>query len=135
MVETPTSGSRLALVSLLMSASPDLATLQERLRRFRDEREWSQFHTPKNLAAAIAVEAGELQELFLWANEAGAHAVLDGRGADVEDELADVMIGCLNFADATGIDVLDAVARKIDRNETRYPVERSRGHARKHTEL
>lgn len=109
--------------------------VQARLERFRDERDWAQFHSPGNLAKAISVEAAELLELFLWSSGKGDEAVLDERRAQVEDELADVMIQCLNFANRADIDVLGAVGRKIEINEERYPVEKVRGSARKHSEL
>lgn len=112
-----------------------MAVLQERLERFRDERDWAQFHSPGNLAKAISVEAAELLELFLWAAGEEEEEVLRERRAQVEDELADVLIQCLNFANRAGIDPIAAVSRKIEGNEKRYPVERARGSARKHTEL
>lgn len=112
-----------------------MATLQGRLERFRDERDWTQFHAPANLAKAIVVEAAELLELFLWIS-GGAEAELSSeRRPAVEAELADVVIQCLNLASATGIDLVDAVNRKIDLNEERYPVEKARGSSAKYTEL
>jgi NTP pyrophosphatase (non-canonical NTP hydrolase) len=113
----------------------DLTAVQARLERFRDERDWTQFHGPANLAKAVAVEAAELLELFLWVGEEGEGEVMTARRGDVEAELADVLIQCLNFANATGIDVIDAIDRKIEDNEQRYPVEKARGNARKHTDL
>ncbi len=113
----------------------DLATVQARLGRFRDEREWAQFHSPGNLAKAISVEAGELLELFLWVAGEGEDEALNAHRGEAEAELADVMIQCLNFANAADIDVLAAVNRKIEINEERYPPDRVRGSARKYTEL
>jgi dCTP diphosphatase len=110
-----------------------IADLQERLATFRDARDWSQFHTPRNLAAAIAVEAGELQELFLWSHH-GAE-ILDSRRRDVEHELADVVIQALNFANAAGIDAATAIRAKIELNDERYPVDKARGTATKWSEL
>jgi NTP pyrophosphatase (non-canonical NTP hydrolase) len=118
-----------------MQGAPDLAAIQARLERFREEREWAQFHSPGNLAKAISVEAAELLELFLWTAGEGEEGVLRERRAQVEDELADVLIQCLNFANRAGIDPIAAVSRKIGVNEERYPVARARGNARKHTEL
>ncbi|HEV7493364.1 nucleotide pyrophosphohydrolase [Baekduia sp.] len=111
-----------------------IVELQRQLALFRDARDWLQFHSPKNLSAAIAVEAAELQELFLWSQTGGAEVLADRRQA-VEDELADVLIQCLNFANATGIDVEAAVRRKIADNGRRYPAEKARGSAAKWTEL
>lgn len=112
-----------------------LQALQQRLERFRDERDWSQFHTLKDLAAAIAVEAGELQELFLWQRPADERALLARRRPEIEDELADVLIHCLNFASAGDIDVIRAIERKIETNEQRYPADLARGSSEKHTQL
>lgn len=118
-----------------VEGTPDLAAAQARLERFRDERDWAQFHGPANLAKAISVEAAELLELFLWVGGDEEDEVMAARREEVEAELADVLIQCLNFANATGIDPIAAVNRKIENNEARYPVEKARGHARKHTDL
>jgi NTP pyrophosphatase (non-canonical NTP hydrolase) len=118
-----------------VQGTSDLIAVQARLERFRDERDWARFHGPTNLAKAISVEAAELLELFLWVGEEGEDEVMAARRDDVEAELADVLIQCLNFANATGVDVLAAVDRKIQSNEQRYPVEKARGNARKHTDL
>jgi len=109
----------------------DLAAVQARLRSFRDERDWAQFHGPGNLAKAISVEAAELLELFLWVSGEGEDEVLEERRAEVEAELADVLIQCLNFANTAGIDVIDAVNRKIVRNAEKYPVAVWKGKAGK----
>jgi len=93
------------------------ADLQERLRAFARERAWEQFHTPQNLAALIASEAGELLSLFRW----GQEAVADRRG-DVEDEVADVLLGLLRFADVADIDLQPAALRKMQQNAAKYPV-------------
>jgi NTP pyrophosphatase (non-canonical NTP hydrolase) len=114
-----------------MAGPQDLTEIQERLRRFRDDRDWQQFHTLKDLAAAIAIEASELQEIFLWNRDDAEQELAAARRKEISDELADVLIQCLNFALAAEIDVLEAVASKIDKNEVRYTVERARGSARK----
>jgi NTP pyrophosphatase (non-canonical NTP hydrolase) len=111
----------------------DLAALQARLAQFRDERDWAQFHRPGNLAKAISVEAGELLELFLWVDD--EDEAVSSQPSDVEAELADVFIQCLNFANATGMDVVDAIERKIRLNEKRYPADKVRGSAGKYTDL
>jgi dCTP diphosphatase len=107
-------------------AETDLLSTQERLRRFRDERGWLPFHTLKDLAAAIAIEATELQELMLWQRTEHEQALLAQRREEVEDELADVLIQCLNFAAVAKIDVLTAIDRKIDKNASKYPLEDSK---------
>lgn len=107
------------------------------LRKFRDDRDWSQFHNPKDLAAAIAIEAGELQELFLWKtkDEVAAELASPPRRQAVVDELADVLICTLLLADSLGIDIDRAVRDKTAVNAKKYPVSRARGTARKYTEL
>lgn len=102
--------------------------------RFRDERDWAQFHTAKNLAAAIAIEAAELQEIFLWQRDESSR--LDTRlRRRVEEELADVLIHCANLALALDIDIGEALAAKFEANKAKYPVEKSRGNAAKYTDL
>jgi NTP pyrophosphatase (non-canonical NTP hydrolase) len=114
-----------------MQGASELSEIQARLERFRDERDWAQFHGPANLAKAISVEAAELLELFLWVSGGGEETVLRERRAAVEAELADVIIQCLNFASVTRIDVVDAVRRKIDANAEKYPVAEWKGRAGK----
>src|SRR4051794_9963940 len=104
-----------------------LPQIQQRLREFRDVREWRQFHTLPNLAAAISVEAGELLDHFRWSPPVDGLEILERKRAAIEAELADVVIQCLNFADAAGIEPLAAVTRKIEENERKYPVETARG--------
>jgi dCTP diphosphatase len=112
-------------------------SLLEDLRRFRDERDWSQFHTPKNLAAAIAIEAAELQERFLWKTDAEIDRDLKtaAKKAGVAEELADVLMFALLLADRLGIDVGQAIVDKLAANAKKYPVALARGNARKYTEL
>lgn len=111
--------------------------LLELLRRFRDDRDWKQFHNPKDLAAAIAIEAGELQERFLWKTTAEVAADLSvaGKRQAVVDELADVLICTLLLADCLGVDIDEAVKAKTAANAKKYPVSKARGTARKYTEL
>lgn len=118
-----------------MPEAPRLEDIQEWLERFRVVRDWRQFHTLKDLAAAIAVEAAELQEVFLWQGTGQEAELLAERRGDIEAEVADVLIQCLNFAAAAEIDVLAAMARKIEENEVKYPVEAARGTSAKYTEL
>lgn len=101
--------------------------LAQSVREFRDERDWRRFHTPKDLAAAIAIEAAELQELFLWRSGADDMEVLELRRSEVEEELADIAIFLLSFADVAGIDLAEAIQAKLKKNALRYPVETYRG--------
>jgi dCTP diphosphatase len=111
--------------------------LMAEARRFRDARDWSQFHTPKNLAAAIAIEAAELQERFLWKSDKEIERDLkDNAKRDaVVEEVADVLLFALLLADRLDIDVGKAIADKLASNEQKYPVALARGNARKYTEL
>ncbi|MFM9059760.1 MAG: nucleotide pyrophosphohydrolase, partial [Planctomycetaceae bacterium] len=114
-----------------------LRQLVAAVRRFRDERDWAQFHTPKNLAAATAIEAAELQERFLWKTDAEVDRDLAdaAKRAGVADEIADVVMFAMLLADRLGIDLADAITAKLVANERKYPVKLARGNARKYTEL
>ncbi len=107
----------------------DLQTLMDALVRFRDERDWAQFHNPKDLAVAIAVEAGELLEAYLWKEADGA----DPRR--VAEELADVLCYAFLLADRTGLDIATIITDKIRKNAEKYPVDKARGTAKKYDEL
>ena len=114
-----------------------LADLAAAVARFRDEREWAQFHTPKNLAAAIAIESAELQELFLWKTDAEIDRDLDepARRTAAADEIADVVMFAMLLADRLGIDLAGAITAKLAANAEKYPVHLARGSARKYTDL
>ncbi|EST37369.1 hypothetical protein N566_13460 [Streptomycetaceae bacterium MP113-05] len=106
------------------SAPHSVPGLQRRLAEFADARDWGRFHTPKNLAAALSVEAGELVEIFQWLTPEESVRVMEGResAARVEDEVADVLAYLLQFCEVLGIDATTALAAKIERNEKRFPV-------------
>ncbi|MDD5677886.1 MAG: MazG-like family protein [Kiritimatiellae bacterium] len=112
-------------------------TLLREILKFRDARDWEQFHTPKNLAAAIAIEAAELQEHFLWKSDAEIESALLNKikRQKVIEELADVMIFSLLLARRLDVDVDKVVRRKLVCNARKYPVKKARGNARKYTEL
>jgi NTP pyrophosphatase (non-canonical NTP hydrolase) len=114
-----------------------LADLVAAVRRFRDARDWAQFHTPKNLAAATAIEAAELQERFLWQTDAEVDRDLadPAKLAGVSDEIADVVMFAMLLADRLGIDLAEAITTKLAANERKYPVALARGNARKYTDL
>ena len=111
---------------------PDLDSLRDALRRFAAARDWQQFHTPKNLAMALAVEAAELLECFQWLtpDESARLKVRDRRA--VEDEVADVLLYLLRLCDMLDIDPLQAARRKMTVNARKYPATRVRGSARKY---
>ena len=111
-----------------------LRALQERLAVFAAERDWEKFHSPKNLAMALSVEAAELVQEFQWLTEQQSQSLDAERRERVRLELADVFIYLLRLSDRLGIDLLAAADAKIVLNERKYPAARVRGDARKYTE-
>ncbi len=109
--------------------------LIQRLLVFRAERDWEQFHNARSLAAALSVEASELLEHFIWAKDAEVTDIVDRRRDEIEAELADVGILLAYLCHDLGVDLADAVSRKISVNAVKYPVEKSRGTAEKYTRL
>lgn len=124
-------------MSQFTDAETTLGVLRKRILEFARERDWEQFHAPKNLSMALAAEAGELMEHFLWASpENSAQIARDPvKRQKIEDELADVIIYALEFANMTGIDVATAIERKMVANAAKYPVEKAKGRSDKYTEL
>tara|TARA_Y100000588_G_scaffold260806_1_gene275374 strand:+ start:7900 stop:8256 length:357 start_codon:yes stop_codon:yes gene_type:complete len=106
-----------------------VSELKEAIGAFIDARNWSQYHSPKNLAMSIAIEAAEMMEHFQWTTVEEARTAMEDPEvrAEVREELADVMIYCLSFARHTGIDVSGAVLDKLEKNEHRFPVDRIKG--------
>lgn len=121
----------------LTDSSTTLSEIRDRILAFARERDWEQFHAPKNLSMALAAEAAELMEHFLWASPEASRAIAlePAKRAKIEEELADVMIYALEFANMTGLDVAGAIERKMQANAIKYPVEKARGRADKYTEL
>ena len=111
-----------------------LTILTQRLRDFAAARDWERFHSPKNLAMALAAETGELLEHFQWLTEAQSRELDPSQRELVAAELADVLLYLLRLADRLGVDLKTAAERKIAVNEKRYPVDRVRGSAKKYTE-
>jgi len=111
-----------------------LSDLQLRLRQFAIDRDWEQFHAPKNLAMALAVEAGELMEHYQWLSEAQSEQLDPDKLKTVGFEVADVFIFTVRLADRMGIDLADLVEQKIKLNEQKYPADKVRSSAKKYTE-
>ena len=109
--------------------------LRDELLKFRQVRDWEQFHTPRNLATAISVEASELLEPFRWASEDQAREIAITRRAEIADEIADIAILLSYLAHDLSIDIDVAVAAKIKSNAAKYPVEKARGSNKKYSEL
>jgi NTP pyrophosphatase (non-canonical NTP hydrolase) len=121
----------------LSDSATTLAELKERVLAFARERDWEQFHAPKNLSMALAAEAAELMEHFLWASpeESRAVALDPEKRVRIAEELADVVIYALEFANSTNLDVAANIEAKIEANARKYPVEKARGRSAKYTEL
>jgi dCTP diphosphatase len=106
-----------------------------KIRKFRDDRDWNQFHDPKNLAVSISIEAAELLELFQWMSGEEASRYAAANTERVSEEIADVAIYLIELADITGIDLAQAIEAKLEKNAKKYPVEKSRGVSTKYTDL
>ena len=112
-----------------------LVALRDELRRFAADRDWDQFHSPKNLASALAVEAAELLEPFQWLTEEQSRQLTAEQSEAVRDEMADVLLYLVRLADKLDIDLAAAATDKIVRNSAKYPVEKAKGSSKKYTEL
>ena len=113
----------------------DLESLRDQLRSFAAERDWDQFHSPKNLAAALTVEASELLEHFQWLTEAQSQQLPPETLNEVRAEVADVLLYLVRISDKLGIDLNEAANAKIKLNAEKYPVEKARGNSKKYTVL
>lgn len=106
--------------------------LIKKITQFRDERDWKQFHSPKNLATAISIESSELNEIFLWKKEKESFKADKSR---VADEIADVMIYSILMMDTFNLDLFEIINNKISKNAIKYPISKSKGLSKKYTEL
>ncbi len=113
----------------------DLKRLQSALVDFANDRDWNQFHSPKNLVMALSGEAGELAEVFQWLTEEESQNLTGKQQERAEEEIADVFLYLLRLSDKLGIDLIEAASEKLKVNEEKYPVDRSYGTAKKYTEL
>tara|TARA_B100000959_G_C14993875_1_gene629236 strand:+ start:2607 stop:2978 length:372 start_codon:yes stop_codon:yes gene_type:complete len=111
--------------------------LKEMFKKFRDDRNWKQFHTPKNLAQAISIESNELMEEFLWKTDEEIEGLFQEEEfrQKVSHELADILAFCINFANVMNIDVTQAINEKMTHNQKKYPVEKSKGNATKYNQF
>jgi NTP pyrophosphatase (non-canonical NTP hydrolase) len=110
-----------------------LQELKEAVLAFTEERDWERFHSPKNLSMALAAEAAELMEHFLWETPEASHD--KATREDVADELADIIVYAIEFANISGIDISTAIRAKMRKNAEKYPVDKARGNSRKYTEF
>lgn len=110
-------------------------SLRLALRQFAAERDWDQFHSPKNLAIALSIEASELLEHFQWMAETDSNLLSPEKLKQVRDEMADVLIYLVRLADKLGVDLLEASSKKLEVNAKKYPAEKVRGSAKKYTDI
>jgi len=108
--------------------------LLNRIRHFNKEREWEQFHSPKNLVMALMVETAEIAEKFQWLSDSESKNLSEGKLNEVTEELGDVFIYLVNLADKLGVDLNKAAMDKLEKNNQKYPAEKVRGSSRKYTE-
>lgn len=112
----------------------ELENIKLRLRQFAEERDWDQFHSPKNLSMALSAEVAEIVEHFQWLTEEQSRKLPQDKIDEVETELADTLIYLIRLADKLDIDLLEAADKKIIKNEEKYPPDKVRGSAKKYTE-
>jgi len=118
-----------------MSSSPEIEAITSEIHQFINERDWGQFHNPKELATAISIEAAELLEHFLWKTPQECKDHVEHKREEVSDEISDIAIYLFELADNIGIDLLAAMRSKMVKNAAKYPVEKARGSHKKYTEL
>ena len=119
----------------MVDSEMTMDSLRDQVLKFAEERDWEQFHSPKNLAISVSVEAAELLENFLWLTPEQSSTLTKDQLAKVSDELGDVLICLVNFAARLKINPLHAAAQKIRKNQEKYPIEKAKGSAKKYTEL
>ena len=107
----------------------------QKIRKFRDERDWMKFHDPKNLAVSIAIEAGELLEQFQWKDEKAVEQHVRDNREEISDEIADVALYLAELADNLGIDLIQSMENKLEKNARKYPVAKAKGVATKYDKL
>lgn len=105
-----------------------LEQIEDRIKKFSDDRDWNKFHTPSNLAKSISIEANELLECFQWDND-------NYNIEDVKEELADVLNYCIQMSQVLNVDVIDIINKKMDKNEKKYPVNKAKGVATKYNKF
>jgi len=114
---------------------PDIRELIDQVVAFRDERDWKQFHKPKDMAISLMLEAAEVGEHFQWKNDQETEEHIREHREDIGDELADVLYWVLLMSHDFDIDIVDAFSRKLEKSAVKYPVEKSKGNHMKYTEL
>ena len=113
----------------------EIEEIIHKIKKFRDERDWMQFHDAKNMAVSIIIEASELLEHFQWKSRQEVEEYITKNKEEVRDEIADIALYLFELADNLGIDLLDAMERKLEKNKEKYPVERAKGKHTKYNKL
>jgi NTP pyrophosphatase (non-canonical NTP hydrolase) len=113
----------------------EIREITEKIKKFRDERDWMQFHDPKNMAVSIILEASELLEHFQWKTIEEVEQYIKQNRAEIKDEIADTALYLFELADNLGINLIEAIEEKIKKNEMKYPVEKSKGRHTKYNKL
>lgn len=118
-------------------ANTDIQSLKDRILDFARERDWEQFHSPKNLSMAIATEAAELMEHFLWqtAESSRKEVLTEPLREKITEEIADILIFAIEFANVAEIDIASAICKKMEKNAEKYPVSKAKGRSEKYTDL
>jgi dCTP diphosphatase len=119
----------------MSDATTTIESLKNDVKKFTEDREWQQFHSPKNLSMALASEAAEVMDLFLWCESADSYQELENRRQDAEDEIADVAVALLAFCVRHNIDLSKAIAHKRIEHARKYPVEKCKGKSTKYDRL
>lgn len=112
-----------------------ITKITEKIRTFRDDRDWMQFHNPKEIAAAIAIESAELQEIFLWKDYPESETAAREKQQAVADEIADIAVYLFELADNLGLQLGEVILEKMQKNAAKYPIDKSRGSNLKYNEL
>src|SRR5438132_4813055 len=118
-----------------MDDSTTLKEIKKKVTDFRNTRNWKKFHNPKDLSAAIYIEASELQERFLWKNKKETENFIQNNLHKVKEEMADVAIFLLSLSDVLGVDLSEIIDEKLKENAKKYPIEKAKGNNKKYSEL
>jgi NTP pyrophosphatase (non-canonical NTP hydrolase) len=113
----------------------EIKKITEKIKKFRDERDWMQFHDPKNMAISIIIESSELLEHFQWKTKEEVYLYLKSNKNEIEEEIADVAMYLFELADNLGIDLIKAMEQKLEKNSKKYPIEKAKGKHTKYTRL
>lgn len=119
----------------MKKVNTELENLLTRIKKFRDDRDWKQFHNHKDMAISIVLEATELLEHFQWKDEKEIEGTVKEKKEELEDEIADIFVYLLELSDNLGIDIINATEKKLKKNEIKYPVEKTKGKATKYNRL